>query len=66
MATRHLASWSCNLKYTDVPQNVVQAAVRSFYNWAGCAIGGSQHPATTIAVRSPRKHLRQRLKFLVA
>ncbi|KAF8859962.1 mmge/prpd family protein-like protein [Acephala macrosclerotiorum] len=52
MATHHLAAWSCNLKYSDLPQNVVQAAVRSFYNWAGCAIGGSKHPATTIAYNS--------------
>ncbi|KAE8443712.1 hypothetical protein EG329_001484 [Mollisiaceae sp. DMI_Dod_QoI] len=52
MATHHLAAWACNLKYSDLPQNVVQAAVRSFYNWAGCAIGGSKHPATTIAHNS--------------
>jgi aconitate decarboxylase len=51
MATHHLASWVNNLKYTDLPQDVKAAAVRSFYNWAGCAIGGSNHPATTIAVR---------------
>ncbi|KUJ13671.1 mmge/prpd family protein-like protein [Mollisia scopiformis] len=52
MATHHLASWACSLKYSDMPQNVIQAAVRSFYNWAGCAIGGSKHPATTIAHNS--------------
>lgn len=50
MATKHLATWVYNLKYTELPLAVVQAAVRSFYNWAGCAIGGSNHPATTIAV----------------
>jgi hypothetical protein len=50
MATKHLASWSHKLQYTDLPPNVVQLAVRSFYNWVGCAIGGSNHPATTIAV----------------
>lgn len=32
-----------------MPSAVIQAAIRSFYNWAGCAIGGSRHPATTIA-----------------
>ncbi|CZR70057.1 related to immune-responsive protein 1 [Phialocephala subalpina] len=52
MATHHLAAWSCNLKYSDLPQPVIQAAVRSFYNWVGCAIGGSKHPATTIAYNS--------------
>jgi aconitate decarboxylase len=50
MATQHLATWACDLKYSDLPENVIQAAVRSFYNWVGCAIGGSRHPATTIAV----------------
>lgn len=49
MATNHLASWSHDLQYSDLPSDVIQAAVRSFYNWAGCAIGGSNHPATTIA-----------------
>jgi 2-methylcitrate dehydratase PrpD len=52
MATQHLATWACNLKYSDLPENVIQAAVRSLYNWVGCAIGGSKHPATTIAVSS--------------
>ncbi|KIN08670.1 hypothetical protein OIDMADRAFT_188319 [Oidiodendron maius Zn] len=49
MATHYLASWVNTLKYSDLPQEVIAAAVRSFYNWAGCAIGGSNHPATTIA-----------------
>ncbi|KAL1887668.1 hypothetical protein Sste5346_010063 [Sporothrix stenoceras] len=49
MATQRLASWAKSLEYSDLPDEVVRAAVRSFYNWAGCAIGGSTHPATTIA-----------------
>ncbi|RFU34429.1 hypothetical protein B7463_g1951, partial [Scytalidium lignicola] len=49
MATHHLASWVNSLKYSDLPQEVVSAAVRSFYNWVGCAVGGSNHPATLIA-----------------
>ncbi|KFZ03576.1 hypothetical protein V502_10830 [Pseudogymnoascus sp. VKM F-4520 (FW-2644)] len=49
MATHHLASWVNNLKYSDLPQGVVTAAVRSFYNWAGCAIGGRNHPVTAKA-----------------
>ncbi|KAB5518126.1 mmge/prpd family protein-like protein [Coniochaeta sp. 2T2.1] len=52
MATLHLASWAHSLKYADFPPDVVRAAVRSFYNWAGCAIGGSNHEATTIAYQS--------------
>lgn len=50
MATAYLASWAHGLKYSDLPPDVIRAAVRSFYNWAGCAIGGSDHPATTVAV----------------
>ncbi|KAB5575385.1 mmge/prpd family protein-like protein [Coniochaeta sp. 2T2.1] len=52
MATLHLASWVKELRYADLPQEVIRAAVRSFYNWAGCAIGGSNHEATTIAYQS--------------
>ncbi|PQE03358.1 hypothetical protein CJF30_00005505 [Rutstroemia sp. NJR-2017a BBW] len=52
MATAHLACWANALKYSDLPPDVIRAAVRSFYNWAGCAIGGSNHPATTIAYTS--------------
>ncbi|KAJ5618972.1 hypothetical protein N7510_002956 [Penicillium lagena] len=49
MATQLLANWAVGLKYTSIPQEVTQAAVRSFYNWVGCTVGGSAHPATTIA-----------------
>ncbi|CAK7226341.1 hypothetical protein SBRCBS47491_006198 [Sporothrix bragantina] len=49
MATQRLASWTKSLEFADLPDDVVRAAVRSFYNWVGCAIGGSTHPATTIA-----------------
>jgi aconitate decarboxylase len=52
MATANVANWAVNLEYSDLPTKVVQAAVRSFYNWAGCTIGGSQHPAATIAYNS--------------
>ncbi|RBR16035.1 hypothetical protein FVER53590_09841 [Fusarium verticillioides] len=49
MATRRLATWSHNLQYSDLPEDVVSAAIRSFYNWVGCTIAGSQHEATKIA-----------------
>ena len=49
MATQTLADWSVNLNFSSLPPEVVRAAVRSFYNWAGCVVGGSAHPATTIA-----------------
>lgn len=53
MATKHVASWVHDLKYSQIPEDVVRAAVRSFYNWAGCAIGGSDHEAVKIAVSKP-------------
>lgn len=52
MATDHVASWVQDLEYAQIPRDVIRAAVRSFYNWAGCAIGGSDHEAVKIAVSS--------------
>ncbi|KAF5611939.1 immune-responsive 1 [Fusarium subglutinans] len=49
MATRRLAIWSHNLQYSDLPEDVIRAASRSFYNWVGCTIAGSHHEATKIA-----------------
>ncbi|KAK7064796.1 2-methylcitrate dehydratase [Favolaschia claudopus] len=49
MATERLASWAVDLSYSDLPQEVIQAAVNSFYNWVGCAIGGALHPTTKTA-----------------
>ena len=48
MSSAPLAEWAVNLKYEQLPEEVVHAAVRTFYNWAGCAIGGSNHEAATI------------------
>ncbi|KAJ7630379.1 2-methylcitrate dehydratase [Roridomyces roridus] len=49
MATEKVASWAVNLSYSSLSAEVVQAAVSSFYNWVGCAIGGATHPTTTTA-----------------
>ncbi|ROW08666.1 hypothetical protein VPNG_06460 [Cytospora leucostoma] len=49
MATKHVASWVHDLQYSHLPKDVVRAAVQSFYNWAGCAVGGSDHEAVKIA-----------------
>ncbi|KAJ5958249.1 uncharacterized protein N7479_005399 [Penicillium vulpinum] len=49
MATQALAAWTVSLSYPDLPEEVIHAAVRSFYNIAGCIVGGSEHPATTKA-----------------
>lgn len=48
MTSSVLAEWVVNLKYEDLPEEVVRAAVRTFYNWVGCALGGSNHLAATI------------------
>ncbi|KAJ6022246.1 hypothetical protein N7540_007750 [Penicillium herquei] len=49
MATEALATWTTNLTFSTLPPEVKTAAIRSFYNWAGCTVGGSAHPATSIA-----------------
>ncbi|KAI0446459.1 2-methylcitrate dehydratase PrpD [Xylaria telfairii] len=49
MATLQLASWATNLTYTDLTAPVIEAAVKSIYNWAGCAIGGYAQDAPRIA-----------------
>jgi aconitate decarboxylase len=49
MATQTLANWTISLTYPSLPNDVIHAATRSFYNWAGCTVGGTTHPATTIA-----------------
>lgn len=49
MATKTLASWATGLTAASLPSSVKQAAVRSLYNYIGCAIGGSDHPAVTKA-----------------
>ena len=49
----HLAEFSCNLKYEDLPKDVVREAKRHFLDSLGCALGGTKDPA---AVKI-RKHL---------
>ncbi|KAI2608768.1 2-methylcitrate dehydratase PrpD [Hypoxylon fragiforme] len=50
MATLTLATWSTNLTYLSLTPPVVDAAVKSIYNWAGCAIGGFAQAAPQIAL----------------
>lgn len=52
MATVRLAAWSTDLEYSSLPDPVIQAASRSFYNWLGCALGGSNHPTTITAIKA--------------
>lgn len=45
MATRAIANWVISLREEDVPEGVWRAAHLSLYNYLGCAIAGSNHPA---------------------
>ena len=48
--TRRLARYIVASKAADIPAAVTTEAVRSFLNWAGCAVGGSRHPSVDIAI----------------
>ena len=52
MATQKAAQWAASLTYSSLPPDALQAAIRSFYNWVGCTVGGSNHPAASIARNS--------------
>ncbi|KAK3072869.1 hypothetical protein LTR53_006055, partial [Teratosphaeriaceae sp. CCFEE 6253] len=49
MATKTLAAWATALTVASLPVSVKKAAVRSLYNYIGCAIGGSSHPTVSKA-----------------
>lgn len=51
MATKALAEWAVSLQTSSLPPTLPHTAVRCFYNWAGCVIGGSQH-STTLKART--------------
>ncbi|MBZ9894446.1 MULTISPECIES: MmgE/PrpD family protein [unclassified Mesorhizobium] len=48
--TAILARYVVSASADSVPTNVRREAVRSFLNWTGCAVGGSQHPSVDIAL----------------
>ncbi|KAH8881122.1 2-methylcitrate dehydratase PrpD [Thozetella sp. PMI_491] len=52
MATRTLATWALALQYSNLTTEVVDSAVKSIYNWAGCAIGGFAQDAPSIALNT--------------
>lgn len=52
MATKNLASWAVHLSSSSLPQSVKTAALRSLYNYIGCAIGGSSHTTTSKAYQA--------------
>ena len=52
MATKTLASWALALQYSNLTSPVIDSAVKSIYNWAGCAIGGFAQDAPSIALNT--------------
>lgn len=48
--TRELSSFVLSLDGAALPAEVRTEAARSLLNWAGCAVGGSRHPAIDAAV----------------
>lgn len=45
--TAALAEWICKFDWEDVPPSVQASVNRSFINWFGCALGGSQDPVVS-------------------
>ncbi|RFC69369.1 MULTISPECIES: MmgE/PrpD family protein [Mesorhizobium] len=41
--TQQLAAWTVGMKFKDIPASVRAEGVRTFVNWLGCAVGGSDH-----------------------
>ena len=46
-----LARWIVDLPENDVPPDVRREGVRTFVNWLGCAVGGSNHETVDAAMR---------------
>lgn len=47
-----LAEYVCGTVYDDMPEKVIDEAKRALLNWAGCAVGAADHPATQRAWRA--------------
>ncbi|ESR26112.1 MmgE/PrpD family protein [Lutibaculum baratangense] len=50
--TRNLADWIVGVRDDDVPAEVRREGVRTFVNWAGCAVGGASHETVDAALRA--------------
>ncbi len=48
--TRQLAAFAVSAPPEAFPPQVRHEAKRAFVNWVGCALGGSDHPSTNIAL----------------
>jgi aconitate decarboxylase len=49
--TDRLVKWAVDLKYADIPDEVVQRTKDFFLDTLGCTIAGRSHPAVTALVR---------------
>lgn len=49
--TDRLVNWAAELKYNDIPDDVVQRTKDFFLDTLGCAIAGRSHPAVSAMVR---------------
>jgi aconitate decarboxylase len=45
--TENLVTWATNLKFTDLPEDVIQKTKDFFVDWLGCTIAGRHHPAVS-------------------
>ena len=52
--TRDLAEYVTSTELGDLPERVAHESVRAFVNFVGCALGGSRHPAFSIARAAAR------------
>ncbi len=50
--TQTLANYVVAAPVDSVPEPVRREAVRSLFNWVGCAVGGSQHPTVSVALEA--------------
>lgn len=48
--TRKLAAWIVSCRIDDIPSSVQEEGVRTFFNWAGCAVGGARHETVDCAL----------------
>ena len=52
--TRPLGSWAVELDAADIPAPIRAEGVRTFVNWLGCAVGGSNHETVERALDAVR------------
>ena len=50
--TRSLARYVVTATPEQLPETVRHEGIRTFFNWVGCAVGSSGHPAVSIAIES--------------